>query len=160
MGWYCQYNSVWFSQNYGSDYDYNRYIVDVRRYLSISEDHILALQTYGSLVGGSPPFYELAARGGHYSMRGYYEGRYRDKAYITSQVEYRTFILKRLGVAAFAGVGDVSSAFSNFTAEDFKYSYGFGLRYTIDMLEKLNVRMDIVFGENTKGIYFAVEEAF
>jgi outer membrane protein assembly factor BamA len=111
-------------------------------------------------VGGSPPFYELAALGGPYQMRGYYEGRYRDKAYATAQMEYRMFIFRRIGLVAFGGLGDVSDSFPDFELEDFKYSYGFGIRFTIDVIEKLNVRMDIGLGKNTKGVYFAVEEAF
>ena len=38
--------------------------------------------------------------GSSYSMRGYYEGRYRDKCAMDAQIELRQHVWKRNGVAA------------------------------------------------------------
>ncbi len=36
----------------------------------------------------------------------------------------------------------------------FKYSFGVGLRYTLDILTKLDVRGDFGIGKKTTGVYF------
>jgi len=159
-GGYHQVSAVYYQKTFGSDFIFNNYTVDLRRYLSASEDHIFAFQVYTSFVHGNTPFYKLPALGGSSLMRGYYEGRYRDKYYFTTQVEYRTELFKRMGLVGFAGIGEVANSLSGYKLSGLKYSFGIGLRYTIDVLEKLNVRADFGIGKNTTGIYFSIEEAF
>ena len=121
----------------------------------------MALQLYGRFVPGSPPFYELAALGGSTIMRGYFQGRYRDKSYTAAQIEYRGHVWWRFGVVAFAGTGDVfGSDASDLSFANLKYSYGFGLRFLFNRQEKINLRADFGFGQDTKGVYFGLEEAF
>ena len=44
---------------------------------------------------------------------------------------------------------------------DSKQSYGAGLRYMFNKKQKINLRMDVGFGENgSSGVYFGIEEAF
>jgi len=57
-------------------------------------------------------------------------------------------------------MGDVAGIFSDFGLKSVKYSYGIGFRYILDKEEKINLRVDIGFGQNTSGFYFGVEEAF
>ena len=49
----------------------------------------------------------MALLGNSYSMRGYYEGRYRDKHKIEGQVELRQHVWKRNGVVVWIGAGTV-----------------------------------------------------
>jgi outer membrane protein assembly factor BamA len=145
---------------WGSDFDFNRYILNLRQYLSITSNHLLAIQFYGNFVGGYSPFYELPALGGQNLMRGYFLGRYRDKQYVLAQAEYRTSLLWRIGLVGFAGVGDVTDRLELIQLSELKYSVGAGLRFALDVKEKLNVRIDFGIGKNSSGIYFAIEEAF
>ncbi|MDH4044165.1 MAG: outer membrane protein assembly factor [Gemmatimonadota bacterium] len=143
-----------------ADYRYTRLEVDFRQYLGRGRG-ALALQAFGNFVFGKPPFYALSALGGSSRMRGYFQGRYRDRHYIMAQAEYRQMVWWRLGFAAFAGVGDVfGSDSSEFRIKNLKWSLGGGLRVAFNQAEKVNLRVDFGFGKKTSGVYFQLEEAF
>ena len=144
----------------GSDFDFNDYEFNFRHYTALSERDIIAMQFYFRMVTGNPPFYELSALGGQNVMRGYYEGRYRDRYYYSFQSAYRFKLFWKLGAVLFAGIGDVSDAVGNFKFKYIKPSYGAGLRYMLDEEEKLNLRVDAGFGKDAFGVYFSIEEAF
>jgi hypothetical protein len=151
---------IFMGKDWGSDFTYNRMVIDFRRYHDLGKSNIIAGQVYLESMSGNIPFFKLPALGGSSRMRGYFLGRYRDEAYLTWQIEYRKMFWWRLGAVAFFGMGDVASRFNKFVLAQFKYSYGVGLRYAFDEKENLNVRMDIGFGKNTSGVYFSLEEAF
>ncbi len=159
-GWYHQVKAIFYAASLGSDFRYNRFDVDLRQYVDLKRDRALAFQVFASMTTGSPPFYDLPALGGPKIMRGYYQGRYRDEAYLAGQVEYRTPVWRRFGLVAFAGVGDVAEQFRDLRLRAFKTSLGFGLRFLFNRAEKVNVRADFGFGRNTSGVYFNLEEAF
>jgi outer membrane protein assembly factor BamA len=152
--------AVFYFDEIGSDFDFNKYEADLRQYFAVAPDHVIALQAYGSFARAFPPFYEMPALGGQNRMRGYYQGRYRDKNYLTGQVEYRTYLWWRLGVVGFFGIGEVSERIRDWKIGEFKRSYGFGLRVKFNQTEKVNLRVDFGFGKNTSGVYFGLEEAF
>jgi len=151
---------IFMDEFWGSDFNYRKLVLDFRRYLDLGSAHIIASQFYLESTSGDIPFFKLPALGGAQRMRGYFLGRYRDESYLTWHLEFRKMIGWRLGAVAFAGIGDVANKLSQFKLAEFKYSYGFGFRYAFDEKENLNIRMDIGFGKNTKGVYFALEEAF
>jgi hypothetical protein len=94
-------------------------------------------------------------------MRGYFQGRYRDKFYAMLQVEYRQYFTKRFGFVVFGGLGDVASELIEYDFGSLKYSYGGGLRFLFNKKQKINLRMDIGFGQDgNRGVYFGIEEAF
>ncbi|NOX66282.1 MAG: BamA/TamA family outer membrane protein [Chlorobi bacterium] len=161
-GGYYMFSVVYYVKALGSDYEFNNYLLDLRRYFKITEGHIVTVQLYGNFTGGNPPFYEVPRLGGSVTMRGYYEGRYRDRYFVTAQAEYKTWLVKKwkLGVVVFGGLGDVAYNFRDFILRGFKYSYGLGVRYIFDKKERLTVRADFAFGKNTSGVYFAIQEAF
>ena len=144
----------------GSDFTFNRWILDARHYIGLSEKVVLALQFYGSQITGDPPFYMYPALGGDNQMRGYYEGRFRDKIYMATQGEFRIRFTRRWGIVAFAGLGDVSGDYQSFMLKRVKPTYGLGLRFMLDPDELLNVRADFANGRDTKGVYFNAKEAF
>ncbi len=159
-GGFYEFSAVFFGEKIGGKFNFNRFLLNLRSYFSVVERHILAFQAYGNMVTGSPPFYEYPALGGQNTLRGYFKGRYRDKIYLMTQVEYRTIVWWRIGVVGFFGIGDVGETLSQFALKDLKYSMGFGLRFVIDVMQELNVRMDFGFGRDSSGLYFAIEEAF
>jgi len=156
------FSVVYYTKGIGSDFEFSDYLVDIRRYFKISNDYLLTVQLYGNFTGGDPPFYEMPRLGGSVTMRGYFEGRFRDRNYITAQAEFKTYLVKKwkLIIIAFGGLGDVAHNFNDFMFKEFKYSYGFGFRYIFDKEERLTVRADFGFGKNTSGIYFAMQETF
>ncbi len=135
--------------------------LDVRHFRSFKEDQVIAGNIYFSQAFGETPFYKLPAIGGAKMLRGYFAGRYRDNTFAMMQLEYRQFFWWKLGFVAFVGAGNVSDELLNFGFSDLKYSYGGGLRLRFNEKQKVNLRMDLGFGnDGNMGIYFGIEEAF
>ena len=94
-------------------------------------------------------------------MRGYYDGRYKDLDQMIFQAEYRFPIYKRFSAVAFGGTGSVAKNFADYALNDFKYSYGGGIRFAVDTKEKLNIRVDYGIGQGrNSGLYLQLGEAF
>ncbi len=148
------------SKNLGSGFNFNEYILDLRKYSSFFENNIIAFQFYSDFINGSPPFFVMPKLGGANRMRGYFEGRFTDKNYLTGQFEYRRYLFWKIGFVGFASAGEVSGRVKDFKLTKTKYSYGIGIRYLFDKTENVNLRADIGFTPISTGVYFAVEEAF
>jgi hypothetical protein len=145
----------------GSDFEYNKGVIDLRQYFNPTMSHVIALQAYLLRETDSPPFYDLGLLGGSKLMRGTIMGRYRDKTYYVIQSEYRMpGLVWRFGLILFVGFGDVAPSVSRITISTVKPTYGFGIRFRIDELEKVEVRMDVGFGKGTSGVYFDINQAF
>ena len=78
---------------------------------------VMAYDFYAQLGTGSVPGTMLARLGGSYRMRGYYEGRYRDRQMVEVQAELRQHIYNRHGVAVWVGAGNVFPTFGEFNPE-------------------------------------------
>ena len=117
-----------------------------------------------SLLGGQSPFYLLPQLGSDEMMRGYYNGRFRDRNFIAGQTELRYRICDRFGIAGFAGTGEVFHTY--FDAHDLKPNYGGGVRYFFDVQKGLTIRLDYGAGEKRPGetrqtgAYLALGESF
>jgi hypothetical protein len=135
--------------------------LDVKHFRSFKEDHVFAGNFYLAHAFGETPFYKLPAIGGPTRLRGYYAGRYRNNVFTMLQLEYRQFFWWKLGFVVFAGAGNVADELLNLSFSDLKYSYGAGLRLRFNEEQKVNLRVDLGFGnDGSSGIYFGIEEAF
>lgn len=146
---------------WGSDFDFSRVDVDLRAFRPAVRGHVLALQGYGAVAGGTVPFTLLPQLGGANQLRGYYAGRFRDHAYVTAQAEYRvpTFWW-RLGASAFAGVGQVADGLTALPDAPVRWAVGGGLRVALSRAERLNIRIDYGIGPDTSNLYITLGEAF
>ena len=146
----------------GSDFDYTNVVLDYRKFYRIYKKQVLALQGYffGN-AGNEVPIRSLAGLGGNNSMRGFYDGRYRDKNQLVIQGEYRMPVFGKWGLVLFGSGGDVGATFTDFSLNSLKYSYGGGIRFALSKSEKLNLRLDYGIGSgNNHGLYFQLGEAF
>lgn len=160
-GGYLEVSSLFNSTLTGSGFTFSQFGIDARRYILLHpKGHILALQRVGKFTAGNVPLLQLNNLGGAILMRGYYEGRYRDKQYLAGQAEYRLPLWWRFGAAAFAGAGDVAPDLSSFRFSSLKPSYGLGLRFMVNKDEKVNIRLDYAWGKDTSGYYLEITEAF
>ena len=160
-GAYLELGAVFNGRLTGSEYTFNHYTLDARKYYQLHPNrHILALQVYGNFTSGEVPFLQLSQLGSATIMRGYYQGRYRDKNLLAAQAEYRLPIWWRIGAAAFAGLGDVAPELDEFSVSTLKPSYGLGLRFMVNESEKVNIRFDYAWGTETSGFYLEITEAF
>lgn len=144
----------------GSRFEFTAYTLDLRKYFTFFSSHVFAVQSLVKIQAGTVPFLNLAQMGGQYTMRGYFEGRYRDKNLLVFQAEYRVPLVWRLGLVGFAGFGNVAERFNQLDLGRLKSSYGFGLRYLFSKTEKIQLRFDIGFGEESTSFYASIYEAF
>lgn len=145
----------------GSDFQYTNYVVDLRRFIRVYKEQVLAVQAYGFFNGGDPPLRSLAYLGGANGMRGYYAGRFRDKNAAYIQAEYRVPLFWRIGVVGFGGIGNVGPDVKDLNFTCLKYNYGGGLRVALNKAEKLNLRVDYgLAGGHSQGLYLQIGEAF
>ena len=78
---------------------------------------------------GNPQWSMLALLGDSYSMRGYYQGRYRDKHKVEAQIELRQHVWRRNGIVLWAGAGTVFPKFSQIKMNHILPNYGIGYRW-------------------------------
>jgi outer membrane protein assembly factor BamA len=161
QGSFHQFSALVFGPALGSDFRFSRFFLDLRKYHGFSASRVLALEAQFLFEKGDPPFWRMGLLGGDRLMRGYYYGRYRDKNMMAFQLEFRWVpVFWRLGLAAFAGLGDVADTVGHFDLGSLKYSYGLGLRFVVDPRQRLHLRLDFGFGKGTSGLYFTAVEAF
>jgi hypothetical protein len=151
-----------FADNYYKGSFFN---IEYAHFISLSKRLVLGINVQEqSLLGKETPFYLLPEIGNDEMMRGYYNGRYRDKNFLAGQTELRFRLSDRIGVAGFAGTGTVFK--NSFRFNELKPNYGGGLRYFFDTEKGLTMRVDYGFGERIpgekrqQGLYLSLGEAF
>jgi outer membrane protein assembly factor BamA len=162
-GGYVEFTTVFYTKVLGSDYNYTRMDLDMRKYFTPwpKLKHVLAFQATTSYSSDGAPFYDLALMGGEVKMRGYYQGAYRDHVLVDAQTEYRLPVWKIIGVVGFFGIGRVAPDYGHLALDGFHYSYGAGLRLKVDSKNNINVRFDFGFGpDGINGSYINFTEAF
>ena len=161
-GFFVQLRAVIHDGLIGSDWDYGLLTMDFRAYVPVAARQVLAVRALGEWATGTPPFDRLPQLGGDVLLRGYYQGRFRDRNLRAVEAEYRAPLWWRIGVVGFAGVGQVWGALDHFRANRFKASLGGGLRFLLDPKAGLNIRADYgwAFDVGTGGFYLNIGEAF
>ena len=165
----------------GSSWQYSRVNADLRQYIPLFGNHVLAAELFTDFNAGNVPFNQLAMIGGANRERGYFEGRFRDKNAVSFQAEYRIVPLYcpvhdgvsnvsnehsklydpcRFGIVAYAGIGEVFDRFEHFRMNGLHWSVGGGLRYALNPAEHVHVRLDVGVGADSWGLYVNVLEAF
>ncbi|HEY1870311.1 MAG TPA: BamA/TamA family outer membrane protein, partial [Chitinophagaceae bacterium] len=159
-GAYILGTAIFYPSGWGT-YAFSKFVLDARKYYSISPGKIIAGQVTTSYTNGDVPFYELSQMGGDSQMRGYYEGGLRDNVLVDAQVELRLHIWNIFGVVGWFGIGQVQNSYDQVAMDQFHLSYGPGLRIMVDSKHKTNLRFDFGFGPNgIKGFYVNFGEAF
>lgn len=148
------------TQHATGDYQFHRYRADLRNYKTFFDQITWANQLFIDLTSGDTPFYMMTMLGGTKRMRGYYEGRYRDKSGILFQSEVRSYVWKRWGAVIFASAGLVDQRLQQWTFQHLRYTGGGGIRYLLDPEKHINVRFDVAGGKGSLLYYFTVGEAF
>lgn len=141
----------------GNDQAFSTTEFQLRGYKSVWKGGILAGELKGMFNFGNPSWAMMAELGGSNSMRGYYEGRYRDKHSVSVQVELRQHVWRRNGITVWAGAGNVFHDSRTFK----KILPNFGIGYRWEFKKRVNVRLDLGFGKSGQnGFIFNINEAF
>jgi hypothetical protein len=139
--------------------------VEFTQFFALSKHFVLGFDIQSqNWTGNQSPFYLLPALGSDEMMRGYYNGRFRDRNLIAGQTELRYRMSERFGIVGFIGTGEVFN--KEFSTNQLKPNYGGGLRYFFDIQKGLSIRVDYGVGEKRpgesrqSGVYVGLGEAF
>lgn len=157
-GWFVGMEQRFYPRFMGNDYAFSSTELTVNKYVRGWKGAIIAGQVHGRITYGDTPWGMLAQLGGGHSMRGYYEGRYRDKCALDCTLELRQHVWRRNSVVAWIGAGSVFPKFSNLHSGEILPNFGVGYRW--EFKKHVNVRFDIGFGKGEKGFEFNINEAF
>lgn len=149
-----------YSRIVGSDFNFSRFSLDVSAYYTLPWRHIVAGNFWSVFNFGDVPFTEMAQLGGAKKMRGFYQGRFRDKKLGLLQAEYRGPLFWRFAGVAFANWGMVAKDFDDFALRHSRFSYGAGLRFLMLKKEQVHIRIDYSQGIDGGAWYITVGEAF
>ena len=120
---------------------------------------ILACDFRSKFDFGNPSWHMMAQTGGSHFMRGYYEGRYRDKHMMAAQVELRQHVWRRSGIVVWGGVATVFDRLSDVMMSRLLPNLGAGYRW--EFKKDVNVRLDVGFGKSGQWSFmFGINEAF
>jgi hypothetical protein len=154
-----------YSKTWGSTYDFTTIISDNRLYRPINRRETCWQRSYlVSLVWASLPFNQLSLLGGESLMRGYYQGRFRDRNQLAAQVEYRMLPchlhLQNVGVPQFSDRQVRCSI--NLVHCALAILYGQAVRAFAFWFPKKDIysRLDLAFTKEGKGVYIFIGEAF
>jgi outer membrane protein assembly factor BamA len=148
-------------KQFGSDFNFARFSFDGSEYIPIGKKNVLALNGFVDFLSGDVPFQQLALIGGPRKMRGYFEGRFRDKNLWMFQAEYRWPIKGIFGMTFFANAASVAPDLNTLLSEQVHFAGGLGLRIRLSKEDKVNLRVDLGINEEGQVFpYFTVGEAF
>lgn len=158
-GFYVNLSQCFRPKFMGNNYAFSTTDLRFNAYRRVWKGGIIATDLRSQLNFGNPSWGMMALLGNSYSMRGYYEGRYRDKHKIEAQVELRQHVWKRNSVVAWVGAGTVFNKFSSMRMGHVLPNFGIGYRW--EFKKDVNVRLDYGFGKSGQsGFIFNINEAF
>lgn len=142
----------------GSDEDYDNLVANYRVYQQWSDTTIIAMEVYSQSIFGDAPWFDYAQLGDDQRMRGYYQGQYRDKHQLSTQVEIRHTIAGRHGVVGWLGAGNIAPTYHELFENSWLPTVGVGYRFAFKA--RINVRVDLGVSKDSTGFYFQINEAF
>ena len=143
----------------GNDYAFSTTAFRFDAYQRLGKGTVLAEDIGANLNFGNPSWGMMAELGGTHSMRGYYEGRYRDKHSLEATVELRQHVWRRNGIVVWVGAGTIFPKFSALRSKQILPNAGVGYRW--EFKKNVNVRLDYGFGKSGQsGFLFNINEAF
>ena len=158
-GFYINLSQCFRPRFMGNDYAFRTTELQLDTYQRVWKGAILAEDFRTMLNFGNPSWGMMALLGNSNSMRGYYEGRYRDKHKMEAQVELRQHIWKRNSLTTWVGAGTVFHKFSEMRSRHILPNFGIGYRW--EFKKNVNVRLDYGFGKaGQTGFLFSINEAF
>ncbi|MCW3464599.1 BamA/TamA family outer membrane protein [Chitinophaga nivalis] len=156
-GIYVRLGYKYFPSFLGNKTQFSRFDLQFDWYRQLWQGAVLATDLYAEEHSGDVPWSFLAEAGGN-RLRGYYEGRFRDKNFVAVQAELRQKIYRRSGAVVWIGAGNVAPSFREWTLRQSLISYGIGYRW--EFKKRINIRLDYGRGKDQNGFYFGINEVF
>lgn len=157
-GYYIGFHQQFFPRFMGNSYPFSMTEVSAMYYRRFWTSGVMAFRLHGASAYGDVPWGMMPTLDKGNAVRGYYEGRYRDKNEADILVEMRQHVWRRNGIVVWAGVGTVFSSLRQIGWDTLLPTYGIGWRW--EFKKKVNVRVDVGFGKHSTAINFGINEAF
>jgi hypothetical protein len=136
-----------------------RGLAEARRFVGLGRGTVLGVAGIAEWATGEPPFTLLPRLGSTRFLRGYREGRFRDRLAWSTQAELRVPLAGPLSGTTFAALGDVAPSLGALRARTVKAAAGVGLRWRLTA-EGANIRLDLAASPSGMELYVLVLEAF
>lgn len=146
-------------QSFGSDFDYQTYEIAGNYYRRAGRG-VLALRAFACTASDRTPLFDLCLYGANNDLRGYETGRYRDRAMLALQAEYRFPVAGRFGGVVFGGSGKVARSFGDMEDELSLPSIGAGVRWLASEKARVNLSVDVARGRDLTSVYVYVKESY
>lgn len=143
-----------------SDFEYSKWELDVRHYQELVKEYVLASQIWYTTASNTTPFFDLPYISTPAFARGFNDRRYLNYELLNIQTELRYPIYKKFKGAAFISSSFIPTDNSGLFSRNPLWSYGLGLRYEVDPIDKVRFRLDMAIGGGEFNIYFTLNEAF
>jgi len=145
--------------------EFNKYVLDTRRFFGMGAKNTLAMRMLVGTVSGDPPYLEQFLIGGSETLRGYRTDRFVGTRMGILNTEYRIPIGENLLGVLFVDVGDawggsVAESLSDDTVHESFTShvgYGVGVRVKTPIGP---LRLDLGFSEEGTETHFGVRNTF
>jgi outer membrane protein assembly factor BamA len=157
-GQYASASYSLFDPSLGSDTHFTALQLQYNYYFPLNENDVLAFDAWGRFARRDVPWDRLSQAGDDRRLRGYYQGRYRDKDVVSSQIEYRKKLNWRHGYVLWLGAGSLGDSLGKMGQHPILPTLGAGYRFEIK--PNMNLRLDLGVGRESAGFYFQVAEAF
>jgi hypothetical protein len=157
-----EFTGDFFMQSLGSKYSFQAYRLTFDQYHSLGKNQVLATDMFACVTSGQPPFYGNCIYGTSNELRGYAAAKYIDRYMFTAQAEYRLTLRYGIGLAGFAGLGEVIPGSSQvlFKNNHFLPDVGGGPRYELSKKYHVNLRADFARGVGSWTWSMGIGEAF
>lgn len=157
-GHFLQLEQFFYPTQLGNEHRFYMTDLTYATYHKAWKGAVIAGEFHSMLNFKDVPWPLLAAVGSPNRMRGYYEGRYRDKSIVEMQIELRQHIWKRNGAVLWVGAANVFPEFRDMRLKKTLLNAGVGYRWAFK--QGVNVRFDVGFSKNGLGFAFNINEAF
>jgi outer membrane translocation and assembly module TamA len=144
-------------------YTFNKVEADVRQFIPLLNEHwVIALRGLVSTTDQKSdqqvPYFLLPYLGGSTTLRGYPDGRFRDRHAMLLSAEYRWIPGRVLDMALFVDAGKVAARREDLDFEDLRTSYGIGARFHAPAATVL--RTELAHGREGYRFHFTFGKSF
>ena len=156
-GWWCSLQAEFAGRFLGGDYDYSKYVLDVRNYIGTGENATLALRLVGGIADSELPSFEQFSVGGASTLRGYDLYEFQGEKMLVFNLEYRFDVAKNTQLVVFGDAGYAWALDEDLRFSDLKTGYGVGLRFDTPIGP---IRLDYGIGETGAQTYVSIGQTF
>jgi outer membrane protein assembly factor BamA len=166
-GFYLKISGNFSRKSISSDFDFEKFKIDGRKYFTPWKDHTIATRFIFGTSKGNIPYFYLFDIGGMNGLRVPGYSNYTGVKVVLFNIEYRFHLFDALilfgewgeGII-FVDVGRTWDEGENISLRDLDYAFGPGFRFHFPMPVFVDIRLEYGFGRKERGFYFGIQGGF